>query len=110
MNNEIKLIIFDKGHFTEEAYPFTIKPIFSAVGSIIERSSQGPLISCFPNDNIRDLLGFNATTIYEEYNLSPNPVDILSFDNNLFLETNIAHGMIFEGRRRDIIHNRTYES
>ena len=50
------------------------------------------------------LLGFNKTTIYEEYNLSPNPVDILSFDI-IFIETDIAKGMIFKGKRTGIIHN-----
>ena len=47
---------------------------------------------------MRDLLRFNKTTIYEEYNLSPNPVDILSFVN-IVLECNIAQGMIFKGKR-----------
>ena len=28
------------------------------------------------DDSIRDLLGFNATTLYEENNLSPKPVDL----------------------------------
>ena len=43
-----------------------------------------------------DLLGFNKTTIYEESNLSQNPVYILSFDN-ILLECDIAKGMIFKG-------------
>ena len=51
-----------------------------------------------------DLLGFNKTTIYDEYKLSPNPVDILSIDN-LFIETNIAQGMIFRGKRSGKIFN-----
>ena len=42
-----------------------------------------------PDHSIRHLLGINATTIYEEHNLSPNSVDILLFDN-FFLETDIA--------------------
>ena len=58
------------------------------------------------DDSIRDLLGFNARTIYEEFNLSPNPVDILSFDNG-FLECDIAQGMIFKGRKINFIHNWT---
>ena len=53
-----------------------------------------------------DLVGFKKTTIYEEYNLSPNPVDILSFDNK-FLDCNIAQGMIFKGQRSGTIHNFT---
>ena len=55
---------------------------------------------------MRDLLGFNARTLYEEYNLSTNPVDILSFDN-IFLECDIAQGMIFKGKRSGIIHKFT---
>ena len=35
---------------------------------------------------MRDLLGFKSRTLYDEYTLSPNPVDILRFDNN-FIET-----------------------
>ena len=58
------------------------------------------------NDSIRDLLGFNARTLYEEYNLSPNPVDVKSF-NNIFIETDIAKGMIFKGKRSGIILNFT---
>ena len=108
LNNEIKRIIIDEEPYTEENYPFTIKPNFSTLGSIIEISTQGPVITFVPDDNIRDLLGFNKTTIYEEYNLSPNPVDILSFDN-IFLECNIAQGMIFGGKRSGIIHNFTMD-
>ena len=91
LNNEIKRIINEEEHYTEVDYPFTIKPGFSTVGSIIEITSQGPVITIVPDDSIRDLLGLDRTTIYAEYKLSPNPVDILSFDNN-FLECNIAQG------------------
>ena len=80
LNNEIKRIIIDQEHYTEENYPFSIKPNFSTLGSIIEISTQGPVITFVPDDSIRDLLGFNKTTIIEEYNLSPNSVDILSFE------------------------------
>ena len=75
--------------FIEVEYPFTIKPNFSTPGSIIEISRLKPLISFLTNDSIRNL-GFNASTIYEKYNLSPNSVDILSFDK-MFFETDIAH-------------------
>ena len=102
LNNEIKRIIIE-GHFTEADFPFTIKPSFSTLGSIIEISRQEPLISSLPNDCIRNLLVFNAVTIYEEYNLSSNPVDILSFDN-IFLECDIAQGTIFRRKRNGIIH------
>ena len=108
LNNEIKRIIIDEEHYTEANYPFTIKPNFSTLGAIIEISTQGPVITFVPDDSIRDLLGFNKTTIFEEYNLSPNPVDILSFDN-IFLECNIAQGMIFRGKRSGIIRNFTMD-
>ena len=51
---------------------------------------------------------FIKTTIYEEYNLSPNPVDILSFDN-ASLECNIAQGMFFKGRQSGIVLNFTMD-
>ena len=108
LNNEIKRIIIDKGHYTEANYPFKIKPNFSTLGSIIEISIQGPIITFAPDDSIGDLLGFNKTTIFEDYNLSPNPVDILSFDN-IFIETDIAKGMIFKGKRSGINHNFTMD-
>ena len=60
------------------------------------------------DDTIRGLLGFNARTLYEEYNLSPNPVDILSFDN-IFIECDIAQGMIFRGKRSGILMNFTMD-
>ena len=58
------------------------------------------------DDSLKDLLGFHAIILYEEYNLSPNPVDIISF-NNIFIETDIARGMIFKGKRSGIIMNFT---
>ena len=108
LNNEIKRIIIDQEHYTETNYPFNIKPNFSTLGSIIEISTQGTVITFIPDDSIRGLLGFNKTTIFEEYNLSPNPVDILSFDN-IFIETDIAKGLIFKGKRSGIIHNFTMD-
>ena len=56
--------------------------------------------------SIRNLLGFHETILYKEYNLSQNPVDFLSFIN-FFLECDIAQGMIFKGRKSNIIHNWT---
>ena len=103
LNKEIKRIIIDEGHFTEVNYPFTIKPNYSTLGSIIEISPQGPLKSFMFDDSMRDLLGFNARTLCEEYNLSANPVDILSF------ECVIAQGMIFRGKRTGINHNLTMD-
>ena len=94
LNNEIKRIIIDEGHYSENEYPFTIEANFSTLGSIIEISPQGPIICFMFDDSLGDFLGFNARTLYIEYNLSPNPVDILSFDN-IFLESYFAQGMIF---------------
>ena len=93
---------------SEENYPFKKRPNFSTLHSIIEISNEESAISFKASDSIGFLLGFNRTTIYDEYNLSPNPVDILSFDN-LFIGTDIAQGMIFRGRRSGIIHNFTMD-
>ena len=106
MNNETERIIIDEEYYTESNYPSTIKPNLSTLGSIIETSTQRPVLTYVPDDSIRDLLGFNKTAIFEEYNLSPNPVDNLSFD---FLECNIAQGMIFRGKRSGIFHNLTMD-
>ena len=106
LNNEPKRIIIDEEHHTKSDYPFTIKPKFPTLGSIIEISTQGRVIIFVPDDSIRDLLEFDKITIYEEDNLSPNPVDIMSFDL-IFLECDIAQGMIFKGRRSSIRFNWT---
>ena len=108
LNIEIKRKIIDEEHYTQANYPFTIKPNFSTLGSIIEISPQGPIISFMFHDSMKDLLGFNARTLYEEYTASDHPVDILSFDD-IFLECNIAQGMIFKGKRTGIIHNFTMD-
>ena len=103
LNKEIKRIFIEERHYTEANYSVTVKPNFSTLGSIIEISTQGPPRTLVPNDSIRDLLEFNETTIYEEYNQSPNPVDISSFDN-VFLECDIAKGMIFKSKRSRLLH------
>ena len=108
LNGEIKRIIIDEGHYNETDYPFHIKPDFNTLGSIIEISPQGSVISFSPDDSIGNLLGFSKTTIYQEYNISPNPVEIISFDN-IFIECDIARGMIFKGKRTGIIHNFTMD-
>ena len=108
LDNEIKLIIIDEKHHKEANYPFKIKPNFSTLGSINETSPQGPIISFMFDDSIGDLLGFNARTFFEEHNLSPNPVDIISF-NIIFIETDTANGMIFKGKRSGIILNFTMQ-
>ena len=48
LNIEIKRFIIDEGHFTETNYAFQIKPNFSTLGTIIEISTQGPLITFYP--------------------------------------------------------------
>ena len=45
LDNETKRIIIDEGQYTEANYPFTLKPYFSTLGSIIKNSPQGPKIS-----------------------------------------------------------------
>ena len=102
LNNEMKRSIIDKEPFTESDYPFTVKPNFSTLGSILEISPQRPMIGFLFDDGIRNVLGFNETTLYKEYNLLPKPVDILPFDS-IFLETDIAQGMIYKGKRSGII-------
>ena len=81
LNKEFEKSIIEAGHFTEDKYPFTIKPNISTFGSFKKNFRQEPLISAVPDDSIRDTLGFNSWTIFEESDLSPNPVDILSWQN-----------------------------
>ena len=88
LNNEFKSTFIDEERYTESNYPFTIQPKTSTLGSFIEISTQGPVTAFVPEDSIRDLLGINKTTIYKVYNLSPNPFDILSFDNNQIVSFN----------------------
>ena len=108
LDDEIKRIIIEKNHYNETTYPFRIKPNFSTLGSIVEILTPGPQISFVSDDSIGSLLGFNKILVWGKYNLSDNPVDILSFDN-IFIECNIAHGMIFKGKRSGIIHNFTMD-
>ena len=108
VNNEIKRIAFEESLLTEVYYSFTIKPDFSTLGSIIESSGQEPLISFTPNDSVLNNLSFDAITIYEEYNLLLNPVNILSSDN-IFPETYFAQRMNFAGKRSGLIHNFTMD-
>ena len=96
----------DGGHYAEVEYLFNIKANFSEHGSIIEITTNGPVITFVPDDFRRDLLEFNKMTLYEKYNLSPSPVDILSSDNT-FLECFKAQAMIFRGKRSGGILNFT---
>ena len=108
LNDEIKRILIDKDYYTQEEYPFIIRPNFSTLGSIIEITPQGAIIGFVFDDSIGSLWGFEETILYEEYNLSKNPVDIISFDN-IFIHTDIAQGMIFKGKRSGIILNFTMD-
>ena len=63
VNDEVKRIFFEEGHFTESEYPFKIKPKISTLGIIIDISRQDPLISFLPDDSIGGLLLFDAITI-----------------------------------------------
>ena len=106
LDAEIKRLLIDKDYYNQSTYPFSIKPNFSTLGSIITIKPQGSIIGFVFDDSIGNLLGFNESILWEEYNLSQNPVDILSLDN-IFIETDIAQGMIFKGKRTGIIHNWT---
>ena len=108
LNDEIKRIIIEKGHYTETKYPFGFTPNFSTLASIVEIFKPGPMISFVFDDGIGSLLGFNEILIWGKHNLSDNPVDILSFDN-IFIECNVAQGMIFKGKRSGIFHNFTMD-
>ena len=108
LNNEIKRILIEAEHFTEAIYRFKNKPNSSTSGSVIEISKQEPLISFLPDDRMRVCLSFNAVTLNEEYNLSSNPVDILSI-YNFFRETIIAQGMNLRGKRSKIFHRLTMD-
>ena len=63
LNNEIKRITINDEHFTEDTYPFVIKPNFSTLGSIIEISNEESAISFKAGDSIGSLLGFNKRSI-----------------------------------------------
>ena len=95
-------------HYTESDHPFTIKPKFSTLGSNIEISPQRPINGFVFDDFVRNPLGFHKTLLYEEYNLSLNPVDNFSSDN-IFLKCDITQCMIFKGKRSGIIHNFTMD-
>ena len=65
LNEEIKRIIIREDYFTEANYPFEIQTSFSILDSSIKISSQGSLIRLRPHDNLKNSLGFDATTLYE---------------------------------------------
>ena len=109
-NIEIKRIIIEEGYFTDAKYPFTIKHIFSTLGSNIESSSNitGSQIAFTPDDIIGDILGITPVVLHEKYILSDYSVIILPF-NKISIETNIVRVMIFKGRLTAILHNFTID-
>ena len=86
-------------YINEEGSLFPHKSCFSTLGSVIEfllgRRGQ---ISLVQGDILRVVLGFQPKVIHDEYNLSDYLVNLLSFDS-ISLGIDIAHGMIFKGRR-----------
>ena len=106
LNNEIKRIVVDEEHYNESDYPFHIKPNFSTLGSVIQISPKGPIISFVFEDSIKKLLGFHETILYKDYNLSPNPVDILSIDN-ILRKCDTPKGILHKQKQSGVIHNWT---
>ena len=51
LNIEIKRSIIDEGHYTESIYPLTIKRNLTTIGSIMELSAQGPVITFVPDES-----------------------------------------------------------
>ena len=52
--------------FSQDEYQFTIKPIFSTLGSIIELSGRKPLNDCVQDIGIGGLIGFDTVILYEK--------------------------------------------
>ena len=102
LNNEIRKFIIDKGLYSGYEYPFMVKPNFSTLGSIVEIKPQGEVNGFVYDENNRNLLEFQETILYKEYNLSQKPVEILSFDS-IFLECGISKRMIFKSKRSGLI-------
>ena len=72
----------------------------------MEKSPRGRIISFVFDDSIRNPLRFHETILNKEKNLSPNPVDFLSFVD-IFLECDIAKGTIIKQKRSGKKHNWT---
>ena len=62
-----------------------------------------------PKDNKGHLFRFKPVGLDDKINLSENPFDIISVDT-IFLETDIAQGTIFKGKRLGKIHKFTVDS
>ena len=55
LNDEFKMNVIDKQHYTKLNYSFTIKPNFSTLGSIIGISTRGPVITFVHDDSIKEI-------------------------------------------------------
>ena len=97
LNRKIKRHITIEELIKEEVYPFSIKPIFSIIGSIITIAPGIRWqISFVQEYTLRKFLGFKPFVMHKEFKLSQNLVDVLSF-NNMAFETDIAQATIFQG-------------
>ena len=105
VKEETKRNIIKKGQFSEADYPFPIKPKFWTLGSNIRISIQELIVGFVQDDSIKNLLNFSVV-IYEQYNLSHESVDILSFDN-ISLHCKVPQGMIFKKEGSRTIQNLT---
>ena len=96
LDKEGKWGILEEEYFTEQDYPFKIKPNF--LGSVTKvKPGRGRKINFVQDDSLRHLSGSKPNAIQDECKVSDYPFEGLSFDNVL-LEIDIAHGMIFKGR------------
>ena len=70
LDNETERNIIEPGNLTAAKYPFKIQPSFSTLGSTREISSRitSSQVVFFPDDSIRDLLGFKPVLLHEEKN------------------------------------------
>ena len=104
---EIKRLMVSNGDSDGETFPITIKPNFNTQESIIEIEDGWEIDFTYAR-TIRTPLGFDARVVSKNYNLSDHLLDIISFDN-IFVESDIAQGMINNGKRTRIIHNFTMD-
>ena len=75
----------------------------SILGSFFENKPNfiDTQIAFTPNDSSGDLPGARSDILSEKYNVSPNPVEFLSFDN-IFTGINIASGIFSEANKLEL--------
>ena len=100
--SEIKRLMILNGDSEGETFPVKIKPNFTTQASTIEIVDGWKVDFTFAG-TITTILGFESRKFCKNYNLS---VDIISFDK-IFVECDIAQGMIINGKRTRVIHNFT---